>query len=337
MAGKKRVTAADIARSLGISRATVGFVLNNTPGQTISTPTRELILAEAQRLGYRPNRAATTLASGRSRLVILVLPDWPVEHSILEHLDHVAQVLDSAGYSLVTTTTRPDSKAKPLWEVLDPDVVLGLAPFTEQQRTSMERTGTRMVLPAELNRTTSPAEDPGSLEGLHFDEGSRLQVAHLRSQGRSHLAFAGLADPRVAALVAQRESLARETANTFGDVLLVDAAAVDPEDLESAHSVLARWVDDGVDGVLAYNDTAAAIMLGAALSMGVDVPAQVAIIGHDDTPLSALVVPAMSSIHVDYSELGRYLAELALQAAGEDVGRIREPESSITVVRRATT
>ena len=36
----KRVTAADIAKSLGISRATVGFVLNDTPGQKISDATR---------------------------------------------------------------------------------------------------------------------------------------------------------------------------------------------------------------------------------------------------------------------------------------------------------
>ena len=35
------VTAADVARSLGLSRATVGFVLNDTPGQTIPAATRE--------------------------------------------------------------------------------------------------------------------------------------------------------------------------------------------------------------------------------------------------------------------------------------------------------
>src|SRR6187399_2916197 len=63
---KKRVTAADIARSLGISRATVGFVLNETPGQTISAATRDRVLAEAKRLGYRPNNAAR---AGRSRLL----------------------------------------------------------------------------------------------------------------------------------------------------------------------------------------------------------------------------------------------------------------------------
>jgi len=48
----KRVTAADVARSLGLSRATVGFVLNDTPGQSISEATRERVIAEARRLGY---------------------------------------------------------------------------------------------------------------------------------------------------------------------------------------------------------------------------------------------------------------------------------------------
>ena len=51
--GRRRVTAADVARSLGISRATVGFVLNNTQGQTISAATRERVLAEAERLSAR--------------------------------------------------------------------------------------------------------------------------------------------------------------------------------------------------------------------------------------------------------------------------------------------
>ena len=62
----KRVTAADVARSLGLSRATVGFVLNDTPGQTIPPATRERVLTEAARLGYRPHSAARALASGRS-------------------------------------------------------------------------------------------------------------------------------------------------------------------------------------------------------------------------------------------------------------------------------
>src|SRR5690606_26491156 len=78
----KRVTAADVARSLGLSRATVGFVFNDTPGQSISDATKQRVFAEAQRLGYRPHTAARALASGRSRLVLLVLPDWPLDHAM---------------------------------------------------------------------------------------------------------------------------------------------------------------------------------------------------------------------------------------------------------------
>ena len=60
---KKRVTAADIARALGISRATVGFVLNSTPGQTISAATRARVLEEARLQGYQPHRACAFLTS----------------------------------------------------------------------------------------------------------------------------------------------------------------------------------------------------------------------------------------------------------------------------------
>ena len=67
----RRVTAADIAREVGVSRATVGFVLNATAGQTISPATRERVLEAAGRLGYRPHLAAQALASGRNHIVLL--------------------------------------------------------------------------------------------------------------------------------------------------------------------------------------------------------------------------------------------------------------------------
>ncbi len=96
----RRVTAADVARSLGLSRATVGFVLNDTPGQSIPDATRQRVLAEAERMGYRPHRAAQTLASGRSRIVLLQLPDWPIGASLRAHLDAAAATLDEAGYAM---------------------------------------------------------------------------------------------------------------------------------------------------------------------------------------------------------------------------------------------
>ena len=324
----KRVTAADVARSLGLSRATVGFVLNDTPGQTIPAATRDRVLAEAKRLGYRANSAAQALASGRSRIILLVLPDWPLDYSMRTHLDEASLALDEAGYSLVTMTPHPGGQARPLWETLRPDVVIGMAPFTREQLAEIRASGVQQILPPVA------AGEVGSVGDLGFADGPRIQVEHLLGRGRRRLAFAASADPRVADLVAERRELARRTLLLNEGSSFVAEAAVG-EDNAAEH--LRAWLGQGVDGVVAYNDDIAAIVLGAALRSGIAVPDQLAIVGHDDTPLARLVVPALSTVRVDNAGLGRYLAELALSAATGSAPPAAGPETDARLVIRETT
>jgi DNA-binding LacI/PurR family transcriptional regulator len=320
----KRVTAADVARSLGLSRATVGFVLNDTPGQTISEATRERVLAEAKRLGYRPHTAARALASGRSHIVLLLLPDWPIAHSMQAHLDEAALVLDRAGYSLVTTTPHPDGHAAPLWETLDPDVVVALAPVTDEQFAGIAATRARTIIPGR--------DTLGTGEELRFEEGPRLQVAHLWERGCHRIAFAGAADPRLAGLALARCELAEATLRELSGDGFADA--VDIAGPEGAAEAVARWAVNGIDGVVAYNDDVAALVLGAALRQGIEVPTRLAIVGHDDTPLAALMVPALSSVRVDSAGLGRFVAELALSRATDAAEPLAGPVATVTLVAR---
>ncbi|WP_201787176.1 LacI family DNA-binding transcriptional regulator [Actinoplanes sp. TFC3] len=53
----RRVTSADVARVAGVSRATVSYVLNDTPHQTISAATRSRVPGVAASLGYAPSAA----------------------------------------------------------------------------------------------------------------------------------------------------------------------------------------------------------------------------------------------------------------------------------------
>jgi LacI family transcriptional regulator len=66
-------TVKDIATAVGVSVATVSNVLNGKPnvGQII----RKKVLHAAKQLGYRPNRAAQAMRTGRTRAIGLVLPD----------------------------------------------------------------------------------------------------------------------------------------------------------------------------------------------------------------------------------------------------------------------
>ena len=323
----KRVTAADVARSLGLSRATVGFVLNDTPGQTIPEATRQRVLAEAKRLGYRANTAARALASGRSRIILLVLPDWPLDYSMRSHLDEASLALDEAGYSLVTMTPHPGGQAQPLWETLRPDVVIGMTPFDAGRLEDMRASGVQHIIPP------TAAGESGSSGELGYAEGPRLQIEHLLERGRTRLAFAGSPDPRVADLVDQRRALASRTLADHADTAFVADAALTEQ---NALAIVAEWASIGVDGVVGYNDDIAALVLGAALRTGIRVPDQLAIVGHDDTPVARLLVPSLSSVRIDSAGLGRYLADLALSAATGSPPPSAGPETDAHLVVRET-
>lgn len=70
---RSRVSAADVAGEAGVSRTTVSFVLNNTPGKHISESTRQRVLEAAARLGYEPNQDARRLAMLRNRSIGLFI------------------------------------------------------------------------------------------------------------------------------------------------------------------------------------------------------------------------------------------------------------------------
>lgn len=299
----RRVTAADIAREVGVSRATVGFVLNSTPGQTISEMTKSKVIAAAQRLGYRPHLAAKALASGRSKIVLLVLPDWPMEYSMSRHIDQASTALDEAGYSLVTMTPHVGGRARPLWETLQPDVVLGMVPFTREQADMIRAAGVTAVIPG--------PDQPLSDEGFSWGDGPRLQVNHLAEHGRRRLAFAAPTDVRLSEISTGRHRIATAACDALGMDRL-DSVRIDAE---TARDVVSAWRANGVDGVVAYNDEIAAIVVGAALRLGISVPEQLSVVGHDNAPLARLFVPSLSSVFIDDEGLGRHVAQLALSAA----------------------
>ena len=73
MPRKMPIRMKDIAADLGVSLMTVSKGLRNEPG--IGEATRQRVLKRAQELNYLPNVNARGLATGKSCLVGLVVPD----------------------------------------------------------------------------------------------------------------------------------------------------------------------------------------------------------------------------------------------------------------------
>jgi DNA-binding LacI/PurR family transcriptional regulator len=317
------VTAADIAAEAGVSRATVGFVLNQTPGQTISTQTRDRVFEVADRLGYRPHLAARALASGRSMIVVHVLPDWPLDHSMRAHLDAASEALDAAGYTLVSYTPHEDGRTRPLWETLSPDVVIGTVPFAQEDVVAMRASGIEHIVPSPGVRSPALASTP-------FGRGPAMQIEHLVQLGHRRIGFAATTDARLRALLEDRVGLAEQTATRLG------VEHFEVEGVGDAARALARWRAAGITAVAAYNDEVAAAVLRAALQAGLSVPEDLSIVGHDDTPFSSLLFPAMTTIRVDTAMVGRYLADTALGALGGPDPAPLPAEAATLVVREST-
>jgi len=78
----KRITVKDLARELNVSLNTINKGLNNKPG--ISEETRQKILATAERMGYRVNRVAQSLARNPVRFGIIMPEEWPEYYGSLK-------------------------------------------------------------------------------------------------------------------------------------------------------------------------------------------------------------------------------------------------------------
>ncbi|MCD4671749.1 MAG: LacI family DNA-binding transcriptional regulator, partial [Anaerolineaceae bacterium] len=88
----RRVTSHHVAERAGVSRTTVSFVLNNVEGAQISAETWQRVILAAEELGYVPDAAAQSLASGKSQTIGLVLarPSKQIAADM-----YLTQVLDS--------------------------------------------------------------------------------------------------------------------------------------------------------------------------------------------------------------------------------------------------
>ncbi|MCA2214021.1 LacI family DNA-binding transcriptional regulator [Jidongwangia harbinensis] len=326
----RRVTSADVARMAGVSRATVSYVLNETPHQTISAGTRGRVLDAAARLGYAPSAAARTLRTGRSQLVLCLLPDWPIGNEVGALLGNLSSALARQGLTFVAHPgSREDRPISEIWKAITPAAVLAFAEFSDDEIDAMRAAGVALVV-ALLGRSRQrrrELEVPQHLVG-------RLQAGHLAGQGHTRLGYAYPDDDRVRIFAEPRLDGVRAGCTAHGlDAPLVQTVPLDPE---AAATAVRRWRDAGVTGVCAYNDEVALAVLAGLRRRGLRAPDGLAVVGVDDIPAARLAEPALTTVTTDQTAVAAHLADTVVAAIN---GR-PEPAASVAdlvhVVRRAS-
>jgi DNA-binding LacI/PurR family transcriptional regulator len=285
-----RVTLNDVAAASRVSRATASVVLRDSHDIAISPATRERVRQAARDLGYVPHGIARALREGSSRIVVLMIDaglDGRYARSYIRGLD---DELTAHDHVLL--------------------VRYGMASPQAVQRT-LDAIAPRAVLRfADAYLSGHDLEDSGGgwRDGLAAHVA--LQIGYLADRGHSRIAVA-LPD-RDTPMAEARVRFTTEVADRLGLASPARFSMRRPRSAGAAALRELRAANPGVTAVAAYDDDVALRVLTAASDLGVSVPADLAVIGHDETEYGALATPALTTIRIDAETYGRRAARAQL-------------------------
>lgn len=319
---ERRVTVKDVARLAGVSQATVSYVLNATPGQTITPATQERVREAVRELGYTPSRTARVLRSGRSDLVLLLLPDAPIGENLARMMERFTDTMDAHGYLAVTRRKRRGQPMGHLVAEIAPAAVLCVGPLGPEDAPWASDPAFPVV-----HLDAEPAGRGGQF-AHHLDAVSAAQVDHLVARGHR---LVGIARPRNEELGVYAEPRAAGVRARCAERGLPAPLEVSLElNPDDAVAAVRTWREAGVTGVAAYNDEyAIAVLAGLRLS-GLRAPDDLAVVGVDDIPLAALTNPPLTSVAINLGSAVDHAAATVLRGLEVDVA---EPEPVVETQR----
>ena len=322
------VSIRDVARRAGVSVATVSRAF--TAPETVRATTRGRVLEVAAELGYRPNRAARGLITGRTGNIGVIVPDLgnPYFQSVLKGAQARARDADYAVF--VSDSQESAAEEASLIGAMSKQVdgiVLCSSRLGAETLAALEPDPAVVLLNRRApGRVTVSVDSAG---------GMRQAVEHLTALGHTRCAF--ISGPRRSWSNQQRLRGLSTAAGAAG-VELIMIGPVAPQfdgGILAAEAVLAS----GATAVLAYNDLVAAGILSRVAQLGVVVPRELSVVGFDDIPLAAMLSPALTSVAAPTAQAGAVAVE-ALLARLDTTAEPPEPvdrELPATLVVRGST
>ncbi|MFD7431731.1 LacI family DNA-binding transcriptional regulator [Streptomyces sp. NPDC059818] len=315
-----RVTLKTMADSLGVSVKTVSRALAGK--DSVGEELRARIRAEADRLGYVPNSMARSLVSGDTMTLGMVITH-PANPFYAQLISAVEERCRANGYSLLLMVTEEDleterdaARTLQRWGV-DGAVVIPVQEGAEHWR-KLRDSGVPIVL---VNRGLDGFAC--DFVGVDHERGAYEAASHLLDTGASsiHLLeedvpFSSAADRRAGFHRALTE---RGLPVRDDTVTLVPPSAqgrrVLPWEPDAAYECAQQLVSGLEPGaaVLTGSDYFALGLYRALSERGIDVPAQVAVIGHGDLPFAAYLQPALASVRPPADEIGARAADLLFE------------------------
>lgn len=316
-----RATINDVARLSGVSKKTVSRVINQSP--QVREDTRAKVQAVIQRFGYVPDPQARGLAFRKSFLIGLVY-DNPNAQYVINVMEGALDALRDSDYELVVHPCDRKSAG----------FIPGVRRFVTRQRLR----GVILLPPVsdsdELLRALAELDCAYvRISYAQFDVPARMVASndreavgeaakYLESLGHRRIGF--IAGPAGFRSAAERQTGFLEALERRGVAVppewIVEGGYTYESGIACGEALLSR--SPRPTAIFASNDEMAAGVYRAAQRLGLRIPQDLSVIGYDDGPLAARLLPSLTTIRLPIRDLGRLAAARLTepQGGGESAG-----------------
>jgi LacI family transcriptional regulator len=294
----KRVSLADIAESLNISKSTVSFVLNGKGKQfNISQTTQQLILDKAKELNYVPNFFAKGLREGKTQTIGLVLAD--ISNPFYSELSKAIQEsLYAQGYSLFIVSTNDDAgmEIKLMRDLILRSVdALIIAPCNgiPELKPVLDETPIPVVF---VDRIGDEFADFVGIDNKK--ESGRLISLFSAKPKKVGIIHPAASDVMTIRLRIEGAVQACEEQKIPYELLCIS------EDPETAGQQISDLVEGGVDSFVPLNNKVALSALAAIKRLDVAIPEKVRMISFDDSEAFSYFAPPITALRQPIKQIG---------------------------------
>ncbi|MEO3802758.1 LacI family DNA-binding transcriptional regulator [Nonomuraea sp. B1E8] len=296
-------TIKDVARACGVHVSTVSRAFSAP--HLVNPATRSRVLAAADDLGYRPNRAARALTTGRTFNMGLIVAD--IANPFFPPLIKAAQAqARGRDYHVFVADTDEDPR-------VEEELIRTFAKQVDGVLLCSPRLSNRMIerlaedVPfAVVNRRIKGM--PAVL--MNVAQGAKHALEHLTGLGHRRIAL--VSGPIGSWTSNEMQGVAAEAPGLdlvfFGPNQPTEAGGL---------AVAADVAACGATAVLAYNDLVALGLIEGLSAMEIGVPDQVSVIGFDDILPGRLNRPKLTTVAMPAAAAGRMAVDLLLQSGGE--------------------
>ncbi len=297
---KQTITIYDVAREANVSMATVSRVVNGNPN--VKPTTRKKVLEVIDRLDYRPNAVARGLASKKTTTVGVIIPDVSNMFfaSLARGIDDVATMYK---YNIILANSDGDAMKEVnvlnnlLAKQVDGVIFMGHH-ITDEIRGEFSRSKTPVVLAGSID----PDDQVGSVN-IDYQQATKEAAELLAKNGRQKIAFVSgaLINPINGQnrLNGYKEALAENNLE-YSEGLIFEA----PYSFKDGLNLVERIMNSGADAAVVADDELAIGILDGLLDRGVKVPEDFEIITSNNSLLTDVARPKLSTVSQPLYDLG---------------------------------